>query len=144
MKRVIKAKAIGDKMYHLNRVHTKIVFFNSKYNGIKQDDLLNNQKSALENLKGYLNCIFPNSTLKTHKAYIQSIDQTISAILSNNKKDIFRSSCYMHSCFNRFLKECFKNSENFCQRKFDSFCLPLFTLELERKNIRLSNRINAS
>ena len=142
MKSVVKAKSIGDKMYHLNRVHSKIVFLNSKYNGIKQDDLLKNQKNALENLQGFLNCLFPNSTNKILKDYIQSINQCISAISNENRKDMFIQSCYMHSCFSRFRKDVLSNFEKYCQYKFDSFCLPLFTLESERKKIKLSSMKN--
>lgn len=140
MKSVIKARTIGDKLYHLGRVHSKIVFLNSEYNGIKQGDLLRIQINALENLKGYLNCLFPNTTVKVCKDYIQSINQAISAISKENKKDIFICSCYMQSCFSRFQKFVLKNPEDYCQSYFDSFCLPLFILELERKKIKLSNK----
>ncbi|WP_333659584.1 hypothetical protein [Flavobacterium sp.] len=138
MKSVVKAKSIGDKMYHLGRVHSKVVFLNSKYNDIGQNNLLDGQKDSLENLKLYITCLFPNSTNKATKEYLNSIDQVIKGITSNeNKKHIFIRACYMHSCFHKFRKVILRNDENYCQLKFDSFCIPLFTIELERKKIRL-------
>ena len=129
-------------MYHLNRVHSKIVFLNSKYNGIIQDDLLMNQKNGLENLKNFLICLFPNSTNKILKDYIQSINQFMSAISNENRKEMFLRSCYMQGCFSRFRKDFLNNYDNYCQYKFDMFCLPLFTLEIERKKIKLERMKN--
>ena len=142
MKNVIKAKTIGDKMYHLNRVHSKLVYFNSKYNNISQEGILLSQKNALENLILYLNCLFPISITNTHIDYVNSINQVISAITQENQKDLFIYSCYMQSCFNKFQLEAIKNPGNFCQSNFDSFCLPLFTLELERKIIKFKIKNN--
>ena len=136
MKRVVKASSIGDKMYNIGRVHSKLVFINSKYNKVKQENILQEQIKALLCLKKYIECLTIDHKVKYTDKYISSIQQTIDKISKGTMNDVFVCCCYMSGCFYKFKINLLKKVKRSCQKDFDDFSLPLFYIELERKDMK--------
>ena len=132
MKKALKAKSIGDKLYNIERIHSKLISFSKKTDTEKVKEII----SEIYNL---LLCFGENLKTKNYSIYLQSISQTISLI--ENKKEYSESLNYMHGCFVKYRRDIKKILKKGCEIEYQNVCLPLYLLETEikeKKNLHIT------
>ncbi|WP_457617828.1 hypothetical protein [Lutibacter sp.] len=126
MKKALNAKSIGDKLYNIERIHSKIISY-SINNGLDENDT----KKIIQELHKLVECFGEFHRTKKYYDYIQSIKQTIFLIETNN--DYSESLNYMHSCFVKFREEIKKKLKKGCEIEYQDVCLPLYLSETQIK-----------
>lgn len=141
MKQATNAKSIGDKLYNLERIHSKIVFLTSKQNKIPRANLNTELTSILGELEKLIICFSGNFSNEETQEYLRSIVQTKELCRindDNNKLRIFRSCGFMHGRCMKFKKMVMTQINSGCEICYQELCCPLLIIELERKKTRMN------
>lgn len=142
MRKAMKAWAPGDKLYHINRIHSKLISI-SKIN--KAVEYRNNNKKlafelAINALIKNLECYNQFERNKRYNLYKQSLLQLKSfmseEIIDANK--VFNALCYSHGQYVRFYNKYKKLVSKFCEAEYHELVVPLF--ELEAKFIKRNKK----
>jgi len=136
MKKAIKAFAIGDKLYNIERIHSKLIHLYKEVDSSTQNTEIININVAIESLLDMIDCFSRDLNSKAVKNYRQSISQTKYLLnIENkiNKEDVFRSFCYMHGRYVKFRAYVKLILRRGCERQYQDVCLPVLQIELERK-----------
>lgn len=139
MKKAVNAIAPGDKLYHIGRMHSKLVYLatvegilTDKYN---DDDDAYTINLVLDALKNVAICFNVFGDVKEYVEYIASINQAIyQTSMHRNKKApiiVKKSFCLMQGCFARFFNKYKRRIIKFCEEEYQEICFPLFKLDQE-------------
>ncbi|MEP0264257.1 hypothetical protein [Dokdonia sp.] len=142
MKKAINAYTIGDKLFNLERIHSKIVTYTCKHFQFNQGLDLKELKTFLENLNILVECMSENLNSKNVFDYSSAISQTLRIVNESEKItniNLFNSCCYLHGCFTRFNKTLKNEIKRGCEINYQNVCNPLMLLELEIKNKKKHN-----
>ncbi len=137
MKKALKAFSPGDKMYNIQRIHSKLIYL-SKY-----PDALNDKFSdkysidmILDALERSVMCFTEDlrgkKTDKKIKHYLNAIRQTKSHVNKyrlNNWNSCIISFCYMSGMFMLLRANARKKIIKFCEFEYQDICVPLFRLD---------------
>jgi hypothetical protein len=136
MKKAIKAFTVGDKLYNIERIHSKLIHLYSQIDSSVQNIEKVNINVAIECLLDMIDCFGRDINSHAVNNYRQSISQTkylLSIENQVNKEDVFRSFCYMHSCYVKFRDYAKLILKRGCECQYQDVCLPILQIELERK-----------
>lgn len=131
MKKAMRAISIGDKLYNLERIHSKLVHL-AKMTSVSFIDNGNDRDSILKVLIGLrenLNCISSNLTSNYLFNYLNSIDNAIEIITNKQLNEIIESFCFMHGEFIKFRRELKSTVKNSCEFEYQAICVPLYLLD---------------
>lgn len=147
MKIAVNALAPADKLYHIGRMHSKLVYL-STVGGTLTDKYENEYTIdlVLKALKNLAECFNVFGNIKEHSEYIASINQTIyhTSHYRNNKRPVIvtKSFSLMQGCFTRFLNKHKKRVTQYCEEEYQEICFPLYKLDHEYiKLLRLGKDI---
>lgn len=136
MKKAVKAFTIGDKLYNMERIHSKLIHLYSQVGDTANNKERANINIAVERLLEMIDCFGTDLNSIVVNNYRQSISQTkflLDTDLEINKEDVFKSFCFMHGCFVKFrlfIKGILKKG---CERHYQEVCLPILQIELDKK-----------
>lgn len=139
-----KAKLIGDKLYQLERIHSKIVTFT--HNQSNRFGSNSNQKESfkefIQELKSLIECMSEDINGKYISNYLNAINQVNSKLdlaKSLLDMDLFHSCCYLHGTYAKFRRKVKKIISRGCEINYQKVCTPLLLVELERKQLKKSS-----
>lgn len=124
MKKAIKAYSIGDKLYNIERLHSKLISFHIEY----KKELV---QIVLASLKKLVECFGEDIKNKYYIYYMKSI-QNCEYCIENNL-DYFENLCYMHGMFVLYRKSIKKILKKGCEINYHDVCYDLLIFELKRK-----------
>jgi hypothetical protein len=131
MNKAIRAMTIGDKIYHLERIHSKIVqFARNPFALTAKDD---REKAylllSMEKLKIAVSCFNNSNSSKRFTKYINAIENSIANLSSNKYEEFFQSACIMHGMYIKFSRKSKHHLVNTCELQYQDVCTPLWIIE---------------
>jgi hypothetical protein len=133
MKIASKAFSIGDKLYNLERIHSKLFhyFKVNKQEGIKDFNIDINK--AINCLHNTIVCFSDNKEDKFTIRYLSSIKSLANKNVDNNYCEVWENLKYCHSTFAKYRVKNRKNILKGCETDFQDVCFHLYKIE---KNIK--------
>ena len=140
MKQALKAKSVGEKLYQLERIHSKLIHL-CKIDKVYEEKNENNEGliiKAVGSLKNTVECFNCNRSNKTFTNYIKCIDSLLFNIHSDRKDLLFKNFCNLHGAYVKYRRKNKKKIEESCEYDYQNICMPLFILNYKIKNYKLS------
>jgi hypothetical protein len=139
MNKAFRAKTPGDKIYHLERIHSKIVYMSRNELALleKDDKQIPFLLQALEKIEKGVICFNNNSKSKRFSKYINAVQNAQTHFANQNFELFFQSAKVMHGTFMRFSKKAKHIFSNSCEHEYQDICMPIYIIEEKLKKARL-------
>lgn len=131
MNKALGAKSIGDKLYQLERIHSKLIHL-INIDGIIAERKDNNDLLILEAVKALganIKCFNNNRSSKVLVNYINCIDSILHNLNANTTEPLFSNFCHLNSVYIKFRRKHKKMIVNSCEYDYQEVCMPLFILD---------------
>lgn len=135
MKKAIKAYSIGDKLYNLERIHSKLISYSNKYPKVNDPKELDFIITTLNALVINLNCFASDLNIEVSNEYRQSINQIIYNLKQHNYSDLTKLFGYSAGCFAKFRRKFKSVIKRYCEIEYQEVCYPILKFELSNKRL---------
>jgi hypothetical protein len=131
MKQALKAKSIGEKLYQLERIHSKLIPLCIIHEALEEKN--DNDKSLFKNtiisLRSTLECFNDERNNKSFFKYLKNIETILFILNTPDKKNLFKSICNLNGAYIKFKRKTKKQIKSSCEIDFQNICMPLFILD---------------